>query len=81
MKEDVAEQVESIELSTRSNDRDSLRLQLHRLKGAALSGSLPGLATIAAAMERMVADDVEAALLEEKLEELLKEWDEAEKEL
>lgn len=81
MKKDISAQVESIGFSTRSDDRKSLKLQLHRLKGAALSGSLPGIATIAAEMERMVVEDVEKALLKYEFDKLIKEWDAAKREL
>ncbi|SMG34962.1 ATP-binding protein [Dethiosulfovibrio salsuginis] len=81
MKKDISAQVESIGSSTRSDDRKSLKLQLHRLKGAALSGSLPGMATMAAEMERMVVEDVGKALLEDKYNEFMKEWEATEREL
>lgn len=81
MKKDISAQVESIGLSTHFDDRKSLKLQLHRLKGAALSGSLPGMATIVAEMERMVVEDVEKALLEDKYNEFMKEWEATEREL
>ncbi|NCC58125.1 MAG: PAS domain-containing sensor histidine kinase, partial [Synergistales bacterium] len=81
MKKDISAQVESIGFSTRSDDRKSLKRQLHRLKGAALSGSLPGMATIAAEMERMVVEEVEKALLEDKYNEFMKEWEATEREL
>ncbi len=81
MKKDLSAQVESIGLSTRSDDRKSLKRELHRLKGAALSGSLPGMATIVAEMERMVVEDVERALLEDKYNEFMKEWEATERDL
>lgn len=81
MKKDISAQVESIGLSTHFDDRKSLKRQLHRLKGAALSGSLPGMATLAAEMERMVVEDVERALLEDKYNEFMKEWEATEREL
>lgn len=81
LKTEIPAQIHSIGLLIASNDRDNLKKQLHKLKGAALSGCLNGITRIAAEMEQMVIDDVDASLLQEKLSELGKEWHYAETEL
>ncbi len=81
LKTEIPAQIHSIGLLIASNDRDNLKKQLHKLKGAALTGCLNSIASIAAEMEQMINNDVDASLLQDKLSELGKEWHYAETEM
>lgn len=81
IKSEIPRQIESIRLSIKSNDRKSLKLQSHKLKGASLNGYMPRMASIASSIEEMALNEDNRALLEKKLMELSKAWDEARIEL